>query len=185
MRIVTYGMNISIDGCYDHNKLGSNADSELHQYFADLAKDVDLIVYGRKMYELMVPYWTEVAKAQSGSKETNAFADTVVAIDKIVFSKTLESVEGNTRIMRGGLEDEIRRLKQLPGGKISIGGMTVREQLTALGLVDEFHFVIHPVIAGEGNKLMENFKLPENLDLKLVDCKVFKSGCVALHYIKK
>ena len=183
MRTVTYGMNVSIDGCYDHTKF--NGDEELHQYFADLAKDVDLVVYGRKMYELMVPYWTEVAKARSGSAETNRFADTVVAMEKVVFSKTLESVAENTRLMRGGLEDEIRRLKQLPGGKISIAGMTLREELTALGLIDEFQFVIHPVIIGEGKKLMESFKLPENLDLKLVDCKILKSGCVALQYVKK
>lgn len=182
MRTVTFGINISIDGCYEHTKF--NGDEEIHQYFADLAHDVDLVVYGRKMYDLMVPYWTEVAKTQSGTAAGNAFAQTVVDIDKIVFSRTLQSVEGNTRIVRDNLEAEILYLKQQPGKKISIAGVSLRSQLMALGLVDEIHIVIHPVIIGEGKKLMEDFPLPEKLNWKLVDSKVFKSGCVGLHYLK-
>jgi dihydrofolate reductase len=183
MRKVIFGMNISIDACYDHTKF--NGDDEIHEYFADLMKDVDLVVYGRKMYDLIVPYFTEIAKTQSGSEATNKFAKTVTDVDKIVFSRTLETVEGNTRIMRGNLEEEIRNLKQQPGKKISIGGVSLREQLTALGLVDEFYFVIHPVLVGDGKRLMENTGLKENLNLKLVDSKIFKSGCIGLHYIKE
>jgi dihydrofolate reductase len=182
MRTVAFGMNISIDGCYEHTKF--NGDEELHQYFADLAQDVDLVVYGRKMYELIVPYWTEVAKNQSGTAGGNKFAQAVVDVDKIVFSNTLQSVEGNTRILRTNLEEEIQKLKQQPGKKISIGGVSLRSQLMTLGLVDEIHIVIHPVIIGEGKKLMEDFPLPEKLNWKLVDTKVFKSGCVGLHYVK-
>jgi dihydrofolate reductase len=183
MRNVIFGMNISIDACYDHAKF--NGDDEIHEYFADLMKDVDLVVYGRKMYDLIVPYFTEVAKTQSGSEATNKFAKTVTDVDKIVFSRTLETVEGNTRIMRDNLEEEIRKLKQQPGKKISIAGVSLREQLTALGLVDEFYFVIHPVLVGDGKRLMENTGLQENLNLKLVDSKIFKSGCIGLHYIKQ
>jgi dihydrofolate reductase len=143
------------------------------------------VVYGRKMYELIVPYWTEVAKNKTGIKGTDKFAKAVNEVEKIVFSRTLQSAEGNTRILRGNLEEEIRRLKQLPGKKISIGGMSLRSQLTALGLIDEFHFVIHPVIVGQGKRFMEDEGLAEKLNLKLVDTKIFKSGCVALHYIKQ
>ncbi len=184
MRNVIFGMNISIDACYDHTKFGGG-DDEIFEYFSALSHDVDLAVYGRKMYELIVPYWTEVAKNQSGTKEANTFAQNVVDIDKVLFTRTLDTVEGNTRIMRDGLEDEIRRLKQLPGKKISIGGMSLRSQLTALGLVDEFFFVVHPVMVGSGPYLMGDAGLPQNLNLKLVDCKIFKNGCVGLHYLKK
>ncbi|MBW4888449.1 dihydrofolate reductase family protein [Mucilaginibacter sp. HMF5004] len=183
MRKVTFGVNLSIDACYDHTRF--NGDEEIHQYFADISQDVDLVVYGRKMYQLIVPYWTEVAKNKTGVEGTDKFAKGVNDVEKIVFSRTLESVEGNTRILRGNLEEEIRKLKQQPGKNISIAGMTLRSQLTALGLIDEFHFVIHPGIVGQGKRFMEDEGLTETLNLKLVAAKVFKSGCVALHYVKQ
>ena len=147
--------------------------------------EVDLIVYGRKTYELMVPYWPDIARDKSGTKEEVKFAETLTAIDKVVFSRTLESAEGNTRIVRSGLEEEILKLKQQPGKKISIGGVSLRSQLMALGLVDEYHFIVHPVIAGKGKRLFEDVNLEEQLNLKLVGSKHLKSGCVALHYLKK
>ncbi|MNL56268.1 hypothetical protein D3C87_1797480 [compost metagenome] len=131
----------------------------------------------------MVPYWPDIAKSQSETKTSNKFARTFDAIDKIVFSKSLDSAEGNTRIIRGNLAEEILKLKQLPGKKISIGGVDLPSQLIALGLVDEFHFVIHPVIVGEGRRLFDNINLQERLNLKLLNSKVLKSGSVALHYI--
>jgi dihydrofolate reductase len=182
MRNVIFGINISIDACYDHTKF--NADDELHQYFADMMQDVDLLVYGRKMYELMFPYWSDVAKSPSGVKATDDFAQTITAIDKIVFSRTLESAEGNARILHDDLEGEIRKLKQQPGKKISIGGVSVRSQLMALGLIDEYYFVIHPLLVGEGKRLLEDTGLPEKLNLKLVEAKIFKSGSLGLHYLK-
>ncbi len=183
MRNVIYGMNISIDGNCDHTN--GKPDEELYEYFTHQMDDVDLIVYGRKTYELMVPYWPEVAKAQSGTTAANKFAERHNAIDKVVFSQTLKSADENTRIIRTNLEAEIRRLKQDPGKKISIGGVSLRSQLMALGLIDEYYFVIHPIIAGNGKRLLEEITLQENINLKLVDVKVFKSGCVGLHYLKE
>jgi dihydrofolate reductase len=183
MRKLIYGINLTADGCCDHTR--GIAGEDIHQYFTDLMQDVDLIVYGRKTYELMVPYWPEVAKDQSGSKTENEFARVFTAIDKVVFSRSLESVEGNTRIVRGDLENEIIRLKQRPGKNISIGGVNLPEQLIALGLVDEFYFVTHPVIAGEGRRLFENISLSQQLKLQLVASKTLESGCVALHYVKQ
>jgi dihydrofolate reductase len=146
---------------------------------------VDLIVYGRTTYELMVPYWPDVAKDPNASKPGSEFAKTFDAIDKIVFSRTLTRVdEKNTRIVRTNLKDEILKLKQEPGGNISIGGVNLPLQVIELGLVDEFHFVIHPIIVGEGRGLLEAKGLRENLGLKLIESKVLESGCVALHYLK-
>src|SRR5690606_8360511 len=98
---------------------------------------------------------------------------------------TLESVEGHTSIIRDNLEEEILKLKQQPGRNISIGGVTLPAQLIELGLVDEFHFVIHPVIAGAGRRLFTEACLPEQLNLKLVTSKVLPSGSVAQHYLKQ
>ncbi len=183
MRNVIYGINLTADGCCDHTK--GIANEEIHEYFIELMQDVDLIVYGRKTYELMVPYWPDVAINQSGTKTENEFARVFTAIDKVVFSRSLDNAEGNTRIVRGNLRDEILRLKQQPGKNISIGGVSLPGQLIALGLVDEFYFVIHPVIAGEGRRLFEDIGLPEQLNLKLAGSKIFTSGFVALHYLKQ
>jgi dihydrofolate reductase len=183
MRNVIYGMNISIDGNCDHTN--STPDEEIYEYFTHQMDDVDLIVYGRKTYELMVPYWPDVAKTQSGTKAANEFAERLTAIDKAVFSQTLESADGNTRIIRDHLEAEILKLKQEPGKNISIGGVSLRSQLMALGLIDEYYFVIHPLIAGQGKRLLEDIALQEKIKLKLVDAKIFKSGCVGLHYLKQ
>lgn len=182
MRNVICAMNISIDGCYDHTRLSGG--EEILEYFTALMQGVDQIVTGRKMYELMVPFWPEVARTKSGTPAANAFAQAYSAIDTIVVSRTLDQVEGGLRILRDNLEDEIHKLKQAPGKKISIGGMTVRSQLIAAGLIDEFYFVIHPIIAGAGPRLLEGTSLDNTIKMELVDTKTMRNGCVALHYLK-
>jgi len=183
MRNVIYGINVSIDGCCDHTKFGP--DEETFEFFTNLMKEADLIVYGRKTYELMIPYWPDVAKTGSERKVELDFAEAFTAIDKVVFSKTLQSADENTRIVRDNLEEEILKLKQQPGKKISIGGVDLPAQLMALGLIDEYYFVVHPVVVGEGRKLWDDINLTEKLNLKLVESKVSKSGCLALRYLKQ
>jgi len=182
MRKINYGINLSADGCCDHTKFGGS--EETHDYFTHLMKDVDLIIYGRKTYELMVPYWPDLARAKSGTASINKFAETFDAIDKVVFSRSLTKVEGNTRLVRSDLADEVMKLKQKPGRNISIGGIDLPSQLMAMGLIDEFYFFVHPVIAGQGRRLFEDTHLKEVQNLKLVNTEVFKSGCTALHYLK-
>lgn len=182
MRNVIYGINLTADGCCDHTK--GTGSEDIHKYFTDLMQDVDLIVYGRKTYELMIPYWPEVVKNGSASTSALEFARTFNAIDKVVFSRSLVSADGNTKIIRDHLRDEFLKLKEQPGKKISIGGVNLPEQLIALGLVDEFYFVVHPVIAGAGRRLFEATGFPESLHLKLAGSETLKSGCVALHYLK-
>ncbi len=184
MRNVIYAINITLDGCCDHTK--TIADDELLEYYTHFMRDVDLLVFGRKTYQLMVPYWPDVAKSQSETKATNEFAQTFDSINKIVFSQSLDVAEGtNTRIVRTNLRDEILKLKKERGKNILIGGVTVPSQLIELGLVDEYHFVVQPVVAGEGRRLSESISLQERLQLKLVDSKIFKSGCAALRYLKQ
>jgi dihydrofolate reductase len=184
MRNVIFAINITLDGCCDHTK--QVADDETHEYFTDLLREVDLLVFGRISYQLMVPFWPEVAKNQSMSNASNEFAKAFDSIDKIVFSRSLDSAEDkNTRIVRTNLHDEIFKLKQEEGKNILVGGVSVPSQLIELGLVDEYRFVVGPIVVGEGRRLLEGVSLPETLQLRLVESKIFKSGCVALRYLKQ
>src|ERR1700741_2505814 len=185
MRNVIYAINLTLDGCCDHTKFKPPEDDEVLEHYTHLLRDFDLLVYGRKTYQLMVPYWPDIAKSQSETKADSEFAQTFVSKKKIVFSRSLASAEDeNTRIVRTNLRDEILKLKQEPGKNMLVGGVDVPSQLMELGLIDEYRFVIAPVIAGKGRRLFEDVNLPEKRRLKLVESKTFKSGCVALRYLK-
>ena len=183
MRNLIFAINTTLDGCVDHTK--QMADDATHEYFTDLLREVDLLVFGRITYQLMVPFWPEVAKKQSMSKASNEFARTFDSINKVVFSRSLNSAEDrNTRIVRTNLHDEILKLKKGQGRNILVGGVSIPSQLIELGLVDEYRFVIGPIVAGEGRRLLGGVSLREGLRLRLVDSKIFESGCVALRYLK-
>ncbi len=167
MRKLIFAINTTLDGCVDHTK--QFVDEEKLEYFTHLTREVDLQVFGRKTYQLMVPYWPEVLKNQSETKADIEFARAFDSTNKIVFSRSLATAEDrNTRIVRTNLRDEI-----------------LTSQLMELGLVDEYRFVVGPTLAGAGRRLLEGVSLPEKLQLKLVESKFFKSGCVALHYSKQ
>ena len=184
MRNVIYAINLTLDGCCDHTKF--NPDDDLLEHYTQLLRDVDLLVYGRKTYQLMVPYWPDVAKDHSSTKADIEFARAFDSKKTVVFSRSLDSVEGkNTRIVRTNLRDEILKLKQEPGKNILIGGVDIPSQLIELGLVDEYRFVVGPIVAGAGRRLLEGVSLRERLQLKLVESKNFESGCVALRYLKQ
>src|SRR5919109_3861667 len=180
MRKVVFGINITLDGGYDHTNM--IADDELHEYFTRLLQSADVDIFGRNTYNLMYPYWHDVAMNQSETEVTNEFARTFDSIPKIVFSTTLKSVEwNNTTLLHANLREEILKLKQQPGKNISIGSLNIASQVAQWDLIDEYHFVVHPIIAGQGPRLFES---GTNLTLKLVGSKTFRSGVVALHYKK-
>ena len=184
MRNVIFAINMTLDGCCNHTK--QVADDQTHEYFTDLLREVDLLVFGRITYQLMVPFWPEVAKNQSMTKALNEFAEAFDSINKIVFSRTLDGAEDkNTRVVRTDLHDEILKLKQEEGKDILTGGVSLPSQLIELGLVDEYRFVVGPIVVGEGRRLLDGVSLPESLQLRLVESKFFKSGCVALRYLKQ
>jgi dihydrofolate reductase len=186
MRKLVFAINVSLDGCCDHTKF--NPDEETLEFFTQLTRDADTFVYGRKTYQLMVPYWPDIAKNQSGdSKADNEFAQAFDSVSKmIVFSRSLDTAEGkNTSIVRTNLQDAILKLKQEHGKNILTGGVDIPSQLMELGLVDEYHFVVHPILVGEGTRLLQGINLQERLQLKLVESKTLTSGCVALRYAKQ
>lgn len=183
MRTVTFGMNISIDGYCDHTIF--SPDEDLHDYFTGMMDDVDLLFFGRVMYQLMFPYWADVAKNQSGTPDENRFAERLTSIDKVVVSRSLDSVQDNTRIIRSNPAEELFKLKQQPGKKISVDSVSMLPELITAGLIDEFNLLVHPLMAGKGRRLLDAGSLHENLHLELVDTIVFKSGYVAHHYRKQ
>lgn len=187
MRKLIYAINTSIDGYCDHTNF--YPDEETMEYFTHLTQEADTFVYGRKTYQLMVPYWPDVAQNSSTQNERKVDIDFALAFDAvdniIVFSKTLDTAEGKkTIIFRTNLHDEILKLKQQQGKNILTGGVSIPTQLAELGLVDEYRFIVHPIIAGEGRRLFEGINLQEKLELKLVETTVFKSGCIVLRYVK-
>jgi dihydrofolate reductase len=184
MRKVVFAINITADGYCNHTD--GIADEELHDFYTKLLRNASVILFGRITYQLMVPYWPDVAKNQSGAGPTNEFARVFDSIDKVVFSTTLKHVEGNnTRIVRANLAEEILSLKQQPGKDIFVDGLSIASQLSDRGLIDEYHFVVHPVVAGKGPRLFDTLKPRERLLLDFIGLKTFQSGVVALHYRKR
>ena len=119
MRKVVFAINITADGYCNHTDM--IADEELHEYFTRLLRDASLLIFGRTTYQLMVPYWPDVARNQSEGEASNEFARVFDSLDKIVFSTALQDVDGNnTRIVRANIAQEVLALKQQPGKDICV-----------------------------------------------------------------
>jgi dihydrofolate reductase len=186
MRKLIYAINLSIDGCFDLTIGPPPPDDELFKFSLNLLRDAGIVVFGRVTYEIMVPFWPNIAKNPANETKADVeFAEAFEAVEKIVFSKSLEKAESkNTRIFPTKAENEIRKLKQEEGKNIYVGGVALSSHLIQLGLVDEFIFTVFPRIVGKGRRLMEGLHLVDRLQLRLVESKVFPSGCVALRYVK-
>jgi dihydrofolate reductase len=182
MRKLIYGLNLTLDGCCDHVHGVPNA--EVHDYFTEIISGCDLAVYGRKTFDLMVPYWPDVA-ANPGGRDASAvaFAKAFDELEKMVFSRTLKDVTaGRSWVNDGNLLSEIHRLKQMPGRNICLGGVDLPEQLIPHGVIDEYCFVIQPCIAGAEGRRLNVAGLAGQLELRLIERRVFESGHVALRY---
>ncbi|MFS2185600.1 dihydrofolate reductase family protein [Mucilaginibacter sp. Mucisp84] len=178
MRKVLFAINISLDGCFDHTFAAP--DAELMRYFTELMQETGVIVYGRKTYELMVPFWPEMAKSKNGSPEDVAFAEAMTPIPKIVLSRTLETA--GARIVREDPEGLLKELKQQAGKIIAFSSTSLLPQMLNAGLIDELRLVVHPVLVGDGKHLFEGVSLKTTFSLKAT--KIFQSGVIALHYRK-
>jgi len=184
MRKVIFAINITADGYCDHRDMV--ADGELHDYFTGLLRNAGLLLFGRITYQLMVPYWPDIARSKSETGATYEFARVFDSLDKVVFSTTLKHVEGTgTRIVRENVAGEVIALKGRPGKDIFAGSLSIASQLSDRGLIDEYHFVVHPVVAGKGPRLFDTVKPRERLNLEFIGLKAFQSGVVALHYRKR
>jgi len=178
MSKVVFAINISADGYCNHTDMIANA--EVHEYHTRLLGNASLILFGRITYQLMVPYWPDIAKNQSATGAQNRYARVFDSLDKIVFSTKLESVtETKTRLVRTNIAEEVITLKQQPGKDILVGGLSIASHLSEYGLIDEYHFVVHPVVAGKGPRLFDSVKLKERHALDFISSYTLQSGLVA------
>jgi dihydrofolate reductase len=178
MRKVIAAINMTIDGFCDHTAV--NPDEEIHQHYAELLNTAGTALYGRITYQLM-EYWRDVLAKPTGIKSKDEFAVEMDRIFKIVFSRTLKSVDWESaRLADRELKDEVLELKQQSGKDILVGSPSLIISLTQLGLIDEYQLCVHPVIVGEGLPLFKNIK--ERVMLKLLKTKTFSSGAVILYY---
>lgn len=181
MRKIIFGINITADGYCSHTD--GIADAQLHRYFTDLLRGGDTMLYGRTTYELMVPYWPEVARAGTDEASSVEFARVFDAMEKVVFSRTLQAVtDPHSRLARTDLISEARTLKEKPGKDILVGSLSIASQLSAAGLIDEYRFVVQPVIAGKGPRMFESVQMPASMRLELTGTTPFASGAVAMEY---
>jgi dihydrofolate reductase len=184
MRKVVFAINITADGYCSHTD--GIPDEELHDYFTRVLRNASVILSGRITYQLMVPYWPDIARDQSETGATMEFARVYDSLEKVVFSTTLTRVEDkNTRLVHGNVAEEVLALRQQSGKDICVGSLSIASQLSERGLIDEYHFVVHPVVAGKGPRLFETVKPQAKLLLDLLGSKTFRSGVVALRYRKR
>ena len=181
MRPLRYSINTTLDGCVDHEE--GLADEESHRYWADQLGRADALLFGRVTYGMMEEAWRKPSSGPWPDWMADwmvPFAETIDAVKKYVVSSTLERVDWNAELVQGDLEAAVRKLKDEPGDGIFVGGVTLPLALADLGLIDEYEFVVQPIVAGHGPTLFAG--LTDRLDLELVHRQEFRSGSVALRY---
>ena len=178
MRPLRYSINVTLDGCCDHQAMST--DEELHRHATESIEQADALLFGRVTYEMMESAFRGPAPAGARPDWMEPFAQTIDAAKKYVVSSTLEHPDWNAELVRGDLGEAVQRLKQEPGQGLFVGGVQLPLALTELGLIDEYEFVVHPRIAGHGPTLFAG--LSKHVDLKLVGRLEFGSGAVAMRY---
>lgn len=182
MRPLRYAINVTLDGCC-HHEAGLPPDEESMRFWTAEIERADALLYGRVTYEMMAAAWR---KPTTGSwpewmdEPATSFAEAIDRTKKYVVSSTLSSVDWNAELVSGDLSQEVQRLKQAPGDGLLVGGVTLPLALVDLGLIDEYAFVVQPVLAGYGPTLLAGLR--ERIKLELVDRREFRSGAVALRY---
>jgi dihydrofolate reductase len=178
--MVIYGMAVSADGYVvgpDGKFDWSMPDAELHRFHNDQARELGGHLLGRRLYETMV-YW-ETAD-QDPSDIARDFARTWKALPKVVFSRTLDSVEGaNTTLARGDLRTELASLRESVDGDVAVGGAELAAEAARLDLIDEYRLFVHPVAVGGG---IPFFPQDHRVDLELVETRTFSTPAVYLRY---
>jgi dihydrofolate reductase len=184
VRKVIYLMMESLDGFVagPHREIDwAIIDEELHTFVNDQQSAIDTYLYGRRMYQLMVDSWPTVDTDPSAPEYMVEFARIWKAMPKIVFSKTLDRVDWNSRLVRGdNIAEEVARLKAQPGQDMTVGGASLASTLIRLGLIDEYRLFVHPVVVGGGTPFFP--ALDGTLKLRLVETRTFGSGVVYLCY---
>jgi dihydrofolate reductase len=185
MRKLIYSFGVSLDGFIAGPDGGidwSAPDAELHRFHNEQARELGAHLYGRRLYEVM-RVWETADEDPSATEEMLEFAQIWRATPKIVFSRTLDKVEGDARLIREGAGDEVARLKQEPGEDLAVGGADLASTFIKLGLVDEYRLFVSPVILGGGTPFFPS--LEKRIDLELVETRTFGSRVVYVRYAQR
>ncbi len=178
MRRIVAAINTTLDGFCDHTVV--LPDEEIHQHYTELLREADVILYGRKTYDLM-GFWQPLVKHPSGEKSMDDFAQAIDKIPKIVFTNTLKTTGWESAALANcPLEKEVLQLKNQSGKDILVGSRSLIMQLMKRNLIDEYQLCVHPVIAGSGLPLFAD--IHERTILKLIKTKTFGGGAVTLYY---
>ncbi|HEY2599571.1 MAG TPA: dihydrofolate reductase family protein, partial [Candidatus Dormibacteraeota bacterium] len=190
MRKLFYSMMVSLDGFIERKHRGEARpddpdlldwviiDQEIHSFANDEARATGAFLYGRRLYESMAAYWPTADAVPNTPGYIVDFAHIWRPKPKIVFSTTLDKVDWNSRLVRGNVAEEIAKLKQEPGGDLSVGGANLAASLIELGLVDEYRLIVHPVVIGAGTPYFP--PLRESIKMRLIETNTFGSGVVYL-----
>ena len=184
MRKVTYSMGVSLDGFIagPNGEIDWSApDEELHRFHNEQTRDLGAHFCGRGLYEVML-YWETADENPSAPEHVLEFARIWKQLPKIVFSETLEKVEGNATLATDGIAEEVARLKQQPGKDLAVGGAGLASAFTKLGLVDEYRLFVSPVVLGGGTRFFP--VLEERINLELVETRTFGSRVVYVRYLR-
>lgn len=182
MRPLRYSINVTLDGCVDH--MAGIPDEELHRHHAANLERAGALLFGRVTYQMMEQAWR---RGPDGSwpewmdEWMIPFAQVIDEAPKHVVSSTLDRVDWNAELVQGDLGEAVRQLKQEPGDPLHTGGVTLPLALADLGLIDEYEFVVLPVVAGHGPRLLDGLR--DQLELQLVDRSELRSGAVVLRYV--
>jgi dihydrofolate reductase len=181
MRKVTAFVFVTLNGYYKGPKgdiSWHKHGAEENEYAAESLKSGGTLLFGRVTYEMMASYWPTPIAIKNDPIVAKGMNNT----DKIVFSRTLKKVDwNNTRLMKGNIVEEIKKMKQMPGKNMTLlGSGTVLTQFAEQGLVDEYQIMVDPVVLGDGTPMFKNIK--HKLELKLTGTRTFKSGVVLLCY---
>lgn len=182
MRPLIYSMNVSLDGYVagPRGEIGWGApDAELHRFHNEQTRELDLHLLGSRLYEVMAYWETAEERNPSALDYELEFAQIWKELPKLVYSTSLEAVEGNTRLSRGDPAREVQTLKEQGGGPIAVGGASLAATLTAHGLVDEYRLFVSPVVLGGGTPF---FAGDTHVDLELVETRTFGSRVVFVRY---
>jgi dihydrofolate reductase len=182
MRPLRFTINVTLDGCCDHQ--AGIPDAELHRHAEKAIAQADALLLGRVTYRMMEDAWREPARTgvrpEWMEPWMESFGRTMDAARKHVVSSTLEHVDWNAELVRGDLGDAVRALKREPGRGLFVAGTKLAQSLAEMGLIDEYELMVHPRVAGHGPTLFAGLSKP--LDLRLIGREEFASGVVVLRY---
>jgi dihydrofolate reductase len=182
MKRLIYSFGVSLDGFIagPGGEIDWSApDEELHRFHNEQARELGAHLYGRRLYEVMRA-WEAVDEQSAVPDAELEFAQIWKDTPKVMFSKTLEEVEGNARLVRDGAVEEVARLKEQPGKDLAVGGAGLASTLIKLGLVDEYRLFVSPVVLGGGTPYLPI--LDDRINLELLETRTFGSRVVYLRY---